>query len=163
MRNLYWNFMYELLYRSYYLERQRRCDSFFSFFMTALPLIISAGGLSAFFIGEGHLVTGAILMITAQAISAIEHLLPFRKRLQALTYLADGLTQIIGQLEADWLQIDSMSDEAVKDLIIRYSKEAERLETLALGELIIPHRASTSGSAYDDAARYVSSLYTQTY
>jgi hypothetical protein len=131
--------------------------------MTALPLIISAGGLSAFFIGEGHLVTGAILMITAQAISAIAHLLPFQKRLQALTYLANGLSQIIGQVEADWLRIDSIPDEDVKDLIIHYNKEAERLETLALGELVIPDRAGTVGGAYEDAARYVANLYTQTY
>ena len=159
MHEVYNNFLFEIHYLRFYYEYRRQAAYISDLIFTALPLVIAAGGLTFFLNSAGLTIVGTLILLTGQALSVINHLLPFGKKVQSLTTLISELTLIAKQADYTWNNIEVLSSEQISDRIFEYETRIAQYESR--NSAVSPQMYSKRDAlkASDSAKQYLISRY----
>jgi hypothetical protein len=140
MREEYWDFFVDIKFKECYMEHYRIRNSILDTSFTYAGLVLSAGGLAAFFTQVGIPLAGAVLIVLGQLLSLVNHLLPYTRRTQALSYALADLSYLLNRIEVDWrkFELDAYTDEELADKLAEQLVAYSDIETKYLCGLPLP-------------------------
>jgi hypothetical protein len=157
----YWNQLKELRVHVYYVqlyaEQQSRYDHWLNIFLA----VTSSSSIAAWAIWTEYQMVWACIIASSQVIAAVKHLLPYKKRLNALNKLGDILSLIALKAEKDWFYVSegTWDEEQIHSRWVALKEDALSAENKSLNGVTIPKNKRLLIIAENDADVYLNSAY----
>lgn len=159
MRNEFWNMLIEI----------KRCERYYWHYkihsekvlrgLNAFIGFASCAGIASLAIWKNlWFIWGAIVAI-AQALGAIQHLLPYSKQITSISYLLPDLDKLINEINYVWGTIDELSDKEINDLIFKYRNEFVDLESKYVGNTFFPEIPKCSRKSDNETDAYIGLIH----
>ena len=155
----FWNTYVNMRFKCYYYEHCMAKNVQYDRVFTAIPLIITSGGL-AFFLSTSNLsVLSAFVIFIGQALSVVSHLMPYSKRAMVLSGVIPDIEKLLVKIDCDWSAVNSdefsYSFEEINDLTMRYEKECLAIEQKALSGVSIPRDKKCEKKAMEETELFL--------
>ncbi len=159
--NRYWIELVELKTRIYYHIRLRRVDNLKDFWAKALPAVVSSGGILGWIVQNNYGFYWAVLIVLAQIVGAIKHLLPFEVRRNKTFETDYEFSKLYLQLEEKWERImeGALTKDEIREMLFDAKRTSIDIEHKFLASIVIPQSKSLIRGAREDAKSYFSERY----
>jgi hypothetical protein len=157
----YWNQLKELKVHVYYVQhyavKQNKYDQIINIFLA----ITSSSSIAAWALWKEYQFIWAFIIAASQVITAIKPLLPYKKRLSALSKLGDMLSLIALKAERDWYFVaeGKWNEELIHTKWADLKEDALAAENKCLNGITLPKDKTVLSSAESEADIYLQSTY----
>lgn len=147
----------QVVYLQYYAVQSEKIDKFVNIFLA----ITSSSSIAAWAIWQQYQFIWAVIIALSQIITAIKPLLPFKKRLLAISLLNNQIQIISLSLERHWYNVaeGELSDKEIHDLTIDLKEQKNAAEIKALHGMTLPKSSSLLANAEKEADIYLRRQY----
>lgn len=157
----YWNQLKELKVHVFYLQiyavKQQRNDHCINIFLA----ITSSASIAAWAIWKDFQFIWACIIAASQVITAVKPLLPYKKRLVALSALGDEISKLSLASERDWFSVaeGKWTEEQIHSKWADLKEKSLAAERKFLNGIALPKDNKALEQAEAEADLYLQSTY----
>jgi hypothetical protein len=157
----YWNQLKELKVHVFYLQNYAVSSGRFEQVVNVVLAIASSSSIGAWIIWKEYQLVWASIIAISQVITAVKPILPFKKRLEAVSNLGDRIAEISLEAEKDWFFVaeGKWTEQEIHEKCIALKQDALEAERKFLKGMILPKSSSALSKAEREADLYLSVTY----
>jgi hypothetical protein len=157
----YWNQLKELKVHVFYLQiyavKQQRNDHLINVFLA----VTSSTSIAAWALWKEHQFIWALIIALSQVVTAIKPLLPYKKRMTALSSLADEISKLSLASERDWFSVaeGKWTEEQIHSKWADLKEKSLAAESKSLSGMALPKDKKALEQAEIETDLYLQSTY----
>lgn len=164
VRDRYFSMYQSIEFKSCYYGTHKAKANQNQLIFTIVMAVLSFVSISVWSISKSLPALWAVLIAAAQLAQALSPLLPWSKQLVALKFLLPQLTQLVLDIDREWLSLDQheYSDEKIIDLVSEFENRYANIEAQFVGDTYFSEADSIISVAELDAKKYFYNRYPST-
>ena len=157
----YWNLLVQMKVHGIYLNRYHGETVKIERYLLCFLAICSSSSIGAWAIFKEYAFVWGFIIAVSQVISAIQHHLPYKRRLKALSSWSYDHEKLVIDMEHDWhvVSIGDISDIQIQKKITGFRSQALEREKKHIESDSLPSNERLLTQAESDATKYFMAHY----
>ena len=160
-QGLYWRELTQLKEQSLYLYEYVGNDSKYDFWLSVVLALTSSGSIAAWAIWQKYTMLWAIIVAVGHVVNAVSHLLPFKKRVKALSKLSSEIDSLYLQMESNWFDVSEgkLSEEEIHKKLMHFKSMRQAACDKILNDMYVPKKLVMQNTAIKNSQIYFANQY----
>ncbi len=157
----YWRELTQLRIHIYYLEIYQGEDEKKEWWLQVLLAVTSSGSIGGWALWNEFGFIWAFIIAVSQVVNAIRHLLPFQKRIKALSGLTRELEELFLHAEREWYNVGEgrLANEEIHQAQMEIKDRKRQYHDRHMKAMYLPERSKYLEIAEEKARTYFKNFY----